>query len=137
MSCNEHDLSVKWIWTLHHGQMLNLKTLKCLKGESTRIGRGNFDTTFSVEQCNSNVLKQQWECKRRLIRRKLLRNKGAMGFKFKWLVPGNDSYFQNCTENIYSYKGKMQFYSWTCWCAVNENIDSVPASNLIRTHMRT
>lgn len=107
MNCNRHDPSVKWIWTLHHGQMLNLKTLKCLKGESKKIGRRRVKT-ISMEQCDSSVSKQQWECRRQ---GQLLKNKGARGFGLKWLVPGNDSYFQNCTENIYSYKGKVQFHS--------------------------
>ena len=99
MNCNKHDLSVKWIWTLHHGQMLNLKTLKCLKGENKKTNK-----SFSVEKCDSSVLRQQWECKKK---GQLLKNKEAMGFKLKWLMPGKDSYFQNCTENIYSYKGKV------------------------------
>ena len=104
MNCNKHDPSVKWIWTLDDGQMLNLKTLKCLKGESKKLKNSTFDTTFSVEQCDSSVLRQQWECRKK---EQLLKNKEAMGFRLKWLMPGKDSYFQNCTENIHSYKGKV------------------------------
>ena len=77
MNCNKHDPSVKWIWTLDHGQMLNLKTLKCLKGESKKLKKSRFDTTFSVEQCDSSVLRQRWECRKE---RTVTEKQGSDGF---------------------------------------------------------
>ena len=94
MVCNKNDLAVKWIWTAYD-QMLNLKTLTCLIPKTRR--------KFSMRKCNVNVNSQKWACQIPYIN---VSNRGRPTFKQRWIKPEDGSYFQNCSQNLFSYKGK-------------------------------
>lgn len=103
--CNGNNLSFKWIWTIDE-QMLNLKTLRCLKEHTRTVKKRNGQIKIfkqlSMEQCNKSTSKQKWVCP--YVDSQDVRNKGT-GNLSKWIKPNNLSYFQKCPQNIYTYKG--------------------------------
>ena len=109
MSCKVDNLSVQWIWTTD-GQMLNLKTLTCLRGDiimKGKKGKKTITKKFSLERCDFRSQKQKWACIQ--PNSTTVRNKGSANFTSKWINRSDDSYFQNCTPQEKSYKGKSAF----------------------------
>lgn len=105
LNCIEDDLSVRWIWTQRE-QMLNLKTLKCLKREKgieRSPRKRQIITELSLEQCDSRSSEQEWRCNTQDGE-----NKGD-GVTFKWVIPRNDSYFQTCNEATDTYEGNVVY----------------------------
>lgn len=76
--------------------MMNLKSLKCL---SAKPGR-----KLSIEQCNMSNY-QKWDCTEKTVK-----NRKIAGNSWKWIVPGNSTYFENCNQAINSYKGSVKAY---------------------------
>ena len=111
MRCNKNNASVKWIWTIDE-QMLNLKTLKCLRGDKVLSkNRKRTIKKFSMEQCNISSLKQKWVCTERSLEQQgtRVKNKGTLKFTSDWIKPNDSSYFKNCGQQIYSYRGNVYF----------------------------
>ena len=122
INCSVDKLSVEWIWTIDE-QMLNLKALKCLRGDIiVKINKkGKLKTTkeFSLERCNIKSQEQKWACTQPGSQE--VKNQGSPNFTSKWINGRHASYFKNCAQHIFSYKGNAMikfFKSQLCWLVI-------------------
>ena len=62
-----------------------------------------------MEQCNISSPKQKWVCTERSLEQQgtRVKNKGTLNFTSDWIKPNDSSYFKNCGQQIYSYRGNV------------------------------